>query len=74
MEETRRLYLRAGETVIHLRHPEWGVGEVREEINSTIPGGISMVKISFSDGKRRVFNNDMDSEFCCYYGGVRRHG
>ncbi|MBI5287268.1 MAG: DUF3553 domain-containing protein [Deltaproteobacteria bacterium] len=73
MEEIRRLYLQVGEMVIHLRHPEWGTGEVVEEMNSTVPGGMSMVKISFRDGKRRVFNNNTDSEYCCYYAGVRRH-
>lgn len=72
MEERRRLYLKVGDRVFHSFHPQWGIGKVVEEMNSLIPGGISMVKIEFADGIMRVFNNDIDSEYCCYYAGVRR--
>ncbi len=72
MKEIRRLYLAVGEEVVHLRHPEWGVGVVVEEINSNVPGGISMIKIEFTRGGVKTFNNDIDSLWCCYHAGVRR--
>lgn len=71
-EETRRLYLKAGDQVVHLRFPEWGFGVVVEEWNSHILGGISYVKISFRDGQVRVFDNNFENSCCCYYAGIRR--
>lgn len=71
--ETRRLYLAVGERVIHMEHPEWGVGLVVEEARSTVPGGMCMVRIEFADGKKRVFNNDMECLDSCWYAGIRRH-
>jgi len=73
MKEARRLYLRLGELVIHTRYPQWGVGEVIEEANSTIPGGLSMVRIEFPHVGEKTFNNNIDSLHCCYYAGIRRH-
>jgi len=70
--ESRRLYLSVGEKVVHLRHPEWGVGEVVEEVNSTVPGGLSLVKIEFLHAGSKTFNNNIDSLYCCYHAGVRR--
>ena len=70
--EVRRLYLSVGETVVHLHHPEWGTGLVVEEINSTVPGGMSMVRIEFKHAGLKTFNNDIDSLYCCYYAGIRR--
>ncbi len=71
--EIRRLYLSLGEEVVHLRHPEWGIGKVIEEKNSTIPGGLSMVRIEFGNVGLKTFNNNIDSLYCCYHAGVRRH-
>ncbi len=73
MKEIRRLYLGIGDQVVHRYHPEWGFGKVIEEMNSEVPGGLSMVKIAFRDGNMRAFNNDIDSIFCCYYAGLRRY-
>ncbi|MFQ5586004.1 MAG: DUF3553 domain-containing protein [Thermodesulfobacteriota bacterium] len=73
MKETRRLYLAVGNTVIHKQRPEWGVGRVIEEMNSTLPGGLSMIRIEFEDGVLRAFNNDVDSEHFCYHAGIRKH-
>jgi hypothetical protein len=71
--EIRRLYLSLGEEVVHLRHPEWGIGKVIEERNSTVPGGLSMVRIEFGNVGLKAFNNNIDSLYCCYHAGVRRH-
>ncbi|MBN1829296.1 MAG: DUF3553 domain-containing protein [Deltaproteobacteria bacterium] len=71
-EEIRRLYLRTGEQVVHLRFPEWGFGVVTEERNSAIAGGMSYVKIMFRDGRTRIFDNNFANACCCYYAGVRR--
>lgn len=71
--EIRRLYLSLGEEVVHLRHPEWGIGKVIEEKNSTVPGGLSMVRIEFGNVGLKTFNNNIDSLYCCYHAGVRRH-
>ncbi|MDA8387176.1 MAG: DUF3553 domain-containing protein [Nitrospiraceae bacterium] len=67
----RRLYLKSGDKVRHLRYSFWGVGEVVEEKHSLLEGGICMVRVLFEDGQERSFLNDMDSEFCCYYSGLR---
>ena len=71
-EEIRRLYLKAGDQVVHLRFPEWGFGVVEEECNSGILGGMSYVKIVFRDGAMRIFDNNFDNPCCCYYAGIRR--
>jgi hypothetical protein len=72
MKEIRRLYLSLGDQVMHKFHPEWGHGEVIESMDSEVPGGLSMVRVSFRDGDLRTFNNNIDSVFCCYYAGLRR--
>jgi len=73
-EEIRRLYLKAGDQVVHLRFPEWGPGIVMEERNSGVVGGLSYVRISFEDGQLRVFDNNFDNPWCCYHVGIRRCG
>ncbi len=72
MEEIRKIYLKMGDKVIHLRFPHWGMGVVIEECNSVVLGGISYVKISFRDGRTRVFDNNFSNACCCYYAGIRR--
>jgi hypothetical protein len=51
---------------------EWGVGSVVEVMTSVVPGGTCIVRILFEDGQQRTFINDMDSELCCCYLGVRK--
>jgi hypothetical protein len=67
-----RLYLRLGDRVVHLRYEEWGNGVVVEEMTSTLIGGTCLVRILFDDGQQRTFSNDLDSDICCYYFGIRR--
>jgi len=67
-----RLYLRLDDAVQHRDHLEWGEGRVVEEMTSTIPGGTCLVRIQFQDGRLRTFNNDLDSQVCCYYFGLRK--
>ena len=67
----KRLFLRAGETVYHMHHRAWGMGRVVELMTSTLPGGCAFVRIDWPDGKRRVFNNDLDHYQCCYFFGLR---
>jgi len=71
IDEPKRLYLRAGDTVYHMHYRAWGVGQVVELITSTLPGGSALARIVWSDGKKRVFNNDLDHYQCCYFFGVR---
>ena len=71
-EETRRLYLKTGDQVFHLRYPEWGFGVVVEERNSEVLGGMSYVRVTFRDGQTRVFDNNFANSSCCYYAGIRR--
>jgi len=71
--EGKRLYLRVGDEVNHLRHEEWGLGVVLEVMTSSIPGGTCLARARFQDGQLRCFNNDLDNEACCYYFGVRRY-
>jgi hypothetical protein len=71
--EGKRLYLRVGDEVNHLRYEEWGLGVVMEVMTSSIPGGTCLARVRFQDGQLRCFNNDLDSEACCYYFGVRRY-
>ena len=72
LSEQKRLYLRVGDKVMHLRYDEWGLGVVMEIMTSSVPGGTCLVRIRFEDGQMRCFNNDLDNEGCCYYFGVRR--
>lgn len=67
----RRLYLKTGDKVTHLRFFQWGIGEVVEERHSVIEGGFCMVRIIFQDGIERLFINDLDNQCCCYYSGIR---
>ena len=71
--EGKRLYLRVGDEVNHLRHEEWGIGVAMEVMTSSIPGGTCLVRVRFQDGQLRCFNNDLDNQVCCYYFGVRRY-
>jgi hypothetical protein len=71
--ETKRLYLRVGDEVTHLRYEEWGMGLVTEIMTSSVPGGTCLARVRFQDGQLRCFNNDLDNESCCYYFGVRRY-
>ena len=73
LQEKRRLYLSVGEEVVHLRHPEWGVGQVVEEMNSTVPGGSSWIRVEFRLAGLKTFNNNIDDLWCCYYAGLRRY-
>jgi hypothetical protein len=68
-----RLYLRLNDIVTHRDHAEWGDGTVVEEMTSTVPGGTCLVRIKFQDGHQRTFSNDLDSQSCCYYFGVRKY-
>jgi hypothetical protein len=71
--DDKRLYLRVGDEVNHLRYEEWGLGVVMEVMTSSVPGGTCLVRVRFQDGQLRCFNNDLDNEACCYYFGVRRY-
>lgn len=74
MSAQKRLFLRLGDEVLHLRHEQWGRGVVVEEMTSTLEGGTCLVRIDFEDGQRRTFHNDLDHDLCCYYFGVRKCG
>jgi hypothetical protein len=67
----KRLYLKVGDKVSHIRYSAWGIGKVIEERHSLLSGGFSFVRILFEDGNERSFINDMDNECCCYYAGIR---
>lgn len=69
--ENKRLFLRAGDTVYHQHHRAWGEGRVVELMTSTLPGGAAFVRVLWTDGKKRVFNNDLDHYQCCYFFGIR---
>jgi hypothetical protein len=71
--ERKRLFLRVGDEVSHLRYEEWGIGVVMEVMTSSVPGGTCLARVRFQDGQLRCFNNDLDNESCCYYFGVRRY-
>ena len=71
--ESKRLYLRVGDEVTHLRYEEWGIGVVMEIMTSSVPGGTCLARVRFQDGQLRCFNNDLDNESCCYFFGVRRY-
>ena len=68
----KRLYLRLGDRVFHNVHDAWGEGQVVQVMTSIVPGGTCLVRIVFEDGRQRTFSNDLDSETCCYFFGVRR--
>jgi hypothetical protein len=72
MEERRFLYLKVGDWVVHPKYPEWGAGLVVEEQNSSVVGGLSLVKITFGDGQTRIFDNNFKNTTCCYHAGLRR--
>jgi len=73
LKERKRLFLRVGDEVTHVRYEEWGIGVVMECMTSSVPGGTCLTRIRFQDGQLRCFNNDLDNESCCYYFGVRRY-
>jgi hypothetical protein len=66
-----RLYLRVGDRVSHAKYRSWGDGEVVEERHSNLPGGFCLVRILFEDGQERSFINDLNSQLCCYFTGIR---
>jgi hypothetical protein len=72
LSEEKRLYLRVGDEVSHLRYEEWGIGVVMEVMTSSVPGGTCLARVRFPDGQIRCFNNDLDNEACCYFFGIRR--
>ncbi len=69
----KRLFLQVGNEVSHNQNSQWGIGVVEEVMTSSVPGGTCLTRIRFQDGKLRVFDNDLDSERCCYYFGMRRY-
>lgn len=73
LNDGKRLYLRVGDEVNHLRYEEWGIGVVMEVMTSSVPGGTCLARVRFQDGQLRCFNNDLENEACCYYFGVRRY-
>ncbi|MGO9379759.1 MAG: DUF3553 domain-containing protein [Dissulfurispiraceae bacterium] len=68
---SKRLFLKTGDKVKHLKYFSWGTGEVIEEKHSGLPGGFCLVRILFQDGNERSFINDLNNHSCCYYTGVR---
>ena len=66
----KHIYLRVGDKVFHRRFRSWGCGIVMEACASEVPGGLCYVRIQFQDGKKRVFDNCLDSSCCCYYAGI----
>jgi hypothetical protein len=72
LDGEKRLFLRLGDRVQHAAYEEWGIGAVVEVMTSVVPGGTCIVRILFEDGKQRTFINDMDSDLCCCYRGVRK--
>src|SRR5437870_13778703 len=67
-----RLYLRLGDRVCHTEHEEWGEGAVVEEMTSVLEGGTCLVRVMFADGRQRTLHNDLASDLCCYFFGVRK--
>ncbi len=67
----KRLYLKVGDKVAHIKYSIWGSGKVIEEKHSSLPDGFCFVKILFDDGHERSFINDLNHECCCYYSGIR---
>ena len=73
LDTTKRLFLRLGDRVLHSLNEAWGMGVVVEVMTSIVPGGTCLVRILFEDGQQRTFNNDVDSDLCCCYRGMRKH-
>ena len=42
-------------------------------MTSVLDGGTCLVRVNFEDGQQRTFDNNLDSQSCCYFFGVRRH-
>jgi hypothetical protein len=72
MKAYKKLFLKTGDLIVHVKQPQWGIGEVVESTESILDGGGCYVKVIFEDGDLRIFNNDFDSECCCYYYGIRK--
>lgn len=68
---TPHLYLKVGDKVRHQKYSVWGEGEVVEEKHSLLSGGFCIARVLFEDGYERSFINNMESECCCYYSGIR---
>jgi hypothetical protein len=68
----KRLFLRVGDRVLHQAHEAWGEGRVVQTMTSVVSGGTSLVRIEFQDGQQRTFGNDLDTDTCCYFFGIRR--
>ena len=66
----KHTYLQVGDKVFHKKFKSWGGGIVIETWASDLPGGLCFVRIHFQDGKKRVFDNSLDSACCCYYAGI----
>ena len=66
----KHTYLQVGDKVFHKKFKSWGGGIVIETWASDLPGGLCFVRILFQDGKKRVFDNSLDSACCCYYAGI----
>ncbi|MBP8625858.1 MAG: hypothetical protein KBE27_00325 [Syntrophorhabdaceae bacterium] len=66
------LYLQVGDQVFHRHNIRWGLGVVVEERRSELPGGFCYVRVCFQDGKTRVFDNNFNSNGCCYYAGIEK--
>lgn len=66
----QHIYLQVGDKVFHKRFKSWGCGIVTEALASDVPGGLCYVRIQFQDGKKRVFDNSLNSSCCCYYAGI----
>ncbi len=72
MRREYSLYLKVGDHVVHKKQKLWGMGVVVEERTSEVPGGFCYVRVTFRDGKTRVFDNNFFSNSCCYYCGLRK--
>lgn len=72
LDAEKRLFLRLGDRVHHVDSEMWGMGVVVEVMTSIVPGGTCLVRILFEDGQQRTFSNDMDSDLCCCYRGLRK--
>jgi hypothetical protein len=66
----KHTYLQVGDKVFHKKFKAWGGGVVIETWASDLPGGSCFVRILFQDGKKRVFDNSLDSACCCYHAGI----
>jgi hypothetical protein len=41
-------------------------------MTSVLDGGTCLVRVLFADGRQRTFQNDLDSEQCGYFFGLRK--